>query len=87
MNRKDFMAGVDKYRKIIKQAVQVISSSISDVEYEVGSKVMTVKFKNGRTYEYANVPREVFQELLTSDSKGRFFNQNIRDNYTFKETT
>jgi hypothetical protein len=34
---------------------------------------------------YDNVPSEVFEELKTANSKGAFFNREIRDRYSFRE--
>lgn len=38
---------------------------------------LVVKFKNGKRYIYPQVPREIYVDLLKSNSKGRFFNENI----------
>jgi len=37
-----------------------------------------VEFLNGTLYDYYNVPKEVFLDLLNATSKGQFFNQNIK---------
>ncbi len=79
------MGKIKNYWNIIKQAVQVNSSSISDIEYDTKTQVMTVIFQNGRKYEYENVPANVHEQFTHAPSIGIFFNKNIRDNYRFKE--
>lgn len=71
------------YKKIIKQAVQVDSSGISDIEYDNRSKVLTIAFKNGRTYEYEKVSPELHDALIHASSHGRFFNANILNNKAY----
>ena len=44
---------------------------------------MFVRFKHGTTYVYYNVEQFVFDELLSADSKGRFFNSRIKGIYNF----
>jgi hypothetical protein len=38
----------------------------------------------GRVYRYFVVPRSVFDALLSADSVGRFFQENIRDVYPYE---
>lgn len=62
--------------------VPVESSVIAEIGYE--DEVMEVRFNNGGAYRYFNVPPEVCLNLLRADSKGRFFNQEIRGEYPCK---
>lgn len=34
-----------------------------------------------KTYSYKNVPFSVFMDFMTAESRGRFFNYNIRGKY------
>lgn len=73
--------------------IQVQSSNLKAVEFvTTGNKrtgkiftKLIVTFKNGRRYQYEGVPADLYNELLKSNSKGRFFNSNIRDEYSFTE--
>ncbi|MCV3239781.1 KTSC domain-containing protein [Mesorhizobium sp. ZC-5] len=58
------------------------SSAISFVEYHDISRTMEITFKSGRIYNYYDVPREVYEDFLASSSKGGFFNDHIKDNYS-----
>lgn len=59
---------------------EVQSSSIKAIE-ETGRGTMIVEFHNRGKYEYFDVPADVIQEFVNASSVGRFFNENIRDNY------
>lgn len=59
--------------------VPVESSSIDSVGYE--KEVLEVCFRNGGLYQYLDVPESVLASLMHADSKGRFFNQQIRGRY------
>jgi predicted RNase H-like HicB family nuclease len=61
------------------------SAAVKAVSYEPHRRELFVTFANGRTYVYDNVPSEVFEELKTANSKGAFFNREIRDRYSFRE--
>lgn len=73
--------------------IQVNSSNLKAVEFvSIGNKQtgkvftkLIVTFNGGRRYQYDGVPADLYNELLDSDSKGRFFNANIRDDYSFTE--
>lgn len=75
------------YKKIIKQAVEVDSSAATDIDYDVKTRVMTVKFKNGRTYEYSKIPQDLYEQIIHAPSIGAFLNRNVVKNpaYPFKE--
>lgn len=64
----------------------VTSSTINAVGYEESNNILKVNFKNGSTYVYQNVPKTVYQEFLTSESKGKFFNRNIRGQYEYQKS-
>ena len=38
-------------------------------------------------YVYADVPPDVFDAFKTAESRGGFFNHEIRDRYAFREVT
>jgi len=60
----------------------VDSSNIEAIGYEPDSQELHVRFlKSGETYVYYGVEDWVFQELMQADSKGIYFNANIRNTY------
>ncbi|MBS1984510.1 MAG: KTSC domain-containing protein [Bdellovibrionales bacterium] len=63
--------------------VPVTSSDLAEVGYDPSSMTLEVLFTKGGLYQYFDVPEVVFQELLQAGSKGRYFNQNIKNNYRY----
>ena len=60
----------------------VESSNIESVGYDDTTSSMYVKYKSG-TYKYDGVEKSVFESLLTSTSKGKFMNENIKGQYNY----
>lgn len=46
--------------------------------------ILRLVFTTGKTYDYFQVPPQVFSELMSAPSKGRYFNYRIRDRYRFR---
>lgn len=59
------------------------SSAISYTVYNSEKQDLTVYFTNGYESTYTGVPNEVYESFKTSDSKGKFFNENIKNAYSF----
>jgi hypothetical protein len=60
----------------------------SMIEYMIyssydGINKLEVGFNTGTVYEYHNVSRKHFVEVLTADSVGQAFNSVIRDRYDY----
>ena len=56
---------------------------IARFSYDTRVHVLEIQFTHGRIYEYYDVPESVFQEMITAPSKGRFYLENIKDDYAF----
>lgn len=63
----------------------VRSTSIAAISYDDRSQILQVEFTSGRVYEYEEVPEFLFRALSAARSKGHYFNQSIRDRYTWRE--
>ena len=59
--------------------VPVDSTLLLWVAYSPEQQRLRLKFRSGELYDYSRVPQTIYQDLLTADSKGRYFNQHIRD--------
>lgn len=64
---------------------QVSSSNLSAVGYDVDNKLLHVQFKNGTIYEYRGVPEKIYTDLMSADSLGTFFNQNVRTTFPYSK--
>jgi hypothetical protein len=61
----------------------VDSSSIAEIGYEMGTQTLEIRFNNGGLYRYFGVPVSLHRAFVACDSKGKFFNENIKDVYSF----
>ena len=62
----------------------VVSSNIEGVHYDVLTQAMTVKFKNGGSYEYSGVPEDEYDGLVNAASCGQYLNDSIKGVYPHK---
>jgi hypothetical protein len=61
--------------------VLVESSVIAEVGYSLSSQTLEVLFRSGAIYLYYFVPQSVHDALLAADSKGTYFNKQIKGVY------
>lgn len=59
--------------------VPVKSSAITQVGYDEQTSTLRILFRAGFAYEFYVVPRRVFEAFLEAESKGRFFDEELRD--------
>ena len=64
--------------------VNVISSDISCVKYEDGTRIMTIRFNKGGEYEYYDVYEDDYYNLISASSPGGYFHANIKNKYQCK---
>jgi hypothetical protein len=64
----------------------VSSSVIEAVGYDGVSSRLTVRFLSGKTYVYLGVERARFDELMAAESKGAYFNREIRPRYRCEQS-
>lgn len=62
----------------------VRSSNLYSVGYNPFTGVLEVQFRNGRVYEYHDVPPAVHDGLMNAHSHGHFFAIFIRNVYPFR---
>lgn len=60
---------------------EVESSNVHSVGHDPETDTLHVRFKDGSLYEYTNVPAEVHQELMDSDSKGKYVAESLKGKY------
>lgn len=59
----------------------VDSTTMRSVGYDPAQEILEIEFTSGAVYQYLEVPTAVFDELMQAKSKGRYFNEEIRDDY------
>ena len=65
--------------RIPRQSVQ--SSAIAKVGYSKRRHILEIEFVNGAVYRYFDVPLSVYHDLMSAESKARFYDSNIRKHY------
>jgi hypothetical protein len=63
--------------------MDVESTAISTIDYDGERGKLLVRFVSGEAYVYVGVPGEVCRSFAEAESKGRFFQAQIRDRYPF----
>lgn len=63
--------------------ISVSSSTIDSVDYDDSTLSLEIMFKNGTLYQYFDVPRNVFEGLLSAGSQGQYFNAHIKGHYRY----
>jgi hypothetical protein len=65
--------------RIQRKAIE--STALSAVGYSKRLHALEIEFHDGLIYRYEEVPPVVYRELLSADSKARFYNKHIRGKY------
>lgn len=56
----------------------VSSSNLASIGYDAASNILEVEFNHGGIYQYFDVPQHEYQALMNADSKGQYFDANIK---------
>lgn len=62
----------------------VKSSNLQGVAYNPDTLELYVQFSNGTEYAYSDVPESDYDGLLNAASVGSYFNDNIKNAYTYR---
>ena len=63
----------------------VSSSNLHSVGYNSASETLEIKFIKSGVYQYFNVPSTIYEGLMSSYSKGGYFDDRIQDRFRFKK--
>lgn len=63
----------------------VNSSDIADIGYDDTTMTLEVGFHSGSIYQYFDVPQTAYGEFMSADSKGKYFNMYIKNNYRYSK--
>ncbi len=61
------------------QRVPVSSTAMNSVGYDQSAHVLEIEFAGGEVYQYYDVPRRIYDGLMSAESHGRYFHQHIRN--------
>ena len=57
------------------------------VGYQPKSRILEIEFDSGAVYQYLEVPAKIYEQLLRAESKGRYFNSEIREIYPYVQVS
>ncbi|WP_290903341.1 KTSC domain-containing protein [Aquabacterium sp.] len=63
----------------------VSSSNIASIGYDQESSTLEVEFNNGAIYQYFDIGENLYNQLMSADSKGGFLASNIKGSYRFSK--
>lgn len=60
---------------------EVSSSNIEAIGFNKESSTLRVRFKGGDEWDYIGFPEDLYEDFLSAPSAGKYFSQNIRNQY------
>jgi hypothetical protein len=63
-------------------SIPVQSSLLASVRYQPAESILELEFCGGAVYQYFNVPASIYDSLLAAESKGNYFNRQIRGHFS-----
>jgi len=74
--------------------IKVKSSNIEQVGFEEGEQIsfnqkpvniLRIIFTSGITYDFYNVPKDIYEGLIDAHSIGEYFHQNIKNRFDYEK--
>lgn len=87
LNTYKSVSAINKESAYVMNGVEMIpveSSSVRSIGYDPEREKLYVAFSSGGTYEYDDVPANVYNSFMESPSKGRFVNKVLTVLYKYK---
>jgi len=60
---------------------EIVSSNIVSIGYDESEQILEIEFKGNKIYRYYDISKEEYLLLMASESKGKYFNSCIKNNY------
>lgn len=67
--------------------VAVESTNLKSVGFDPKGKILEVEFHHGGVYRYFEVPEAIHTALMKADSKGKYFQANVRNKFRFERVS
>jgi KTSC domain-containing protein len=75
------MLSVNQGNDLMQTLVE--SSLLSSIEYW-SDQTLELTFHSGATYRYFAVPQTVVEEFIAAESKGAYFNHQVRNRFRYQ---
>lgn len=76
ISEADFKKVIEEEKTLLRNSVE--SSNINSIGYDAANEILEIEFNHGGVYQYSDVPKNVYEELINADSHGSFFDRNIK---------
>lgn len=63
--------------------VDLHSTLLQAAVYHAERNLLELQFRSGALYRYCGVPAQTYQELLSAESPGGYFNRRIRNRFAY----
>lgn len=63
------------------ERVSIDSTAIASIGYDEANLLLEIEYRNGRTYQYLDVPSSCYRDLMASASIGQFVNLQVKPFY------
>ena len=63
----------------------VDSSNIATIGYDVDSQTLEIEFLSGGVYQYFDVPEQIYEDIMSADSAGKYLNTNVKGVYRYSK--
>jgi hypothetical protein len=63
----------------------VHSSNMASVGYDAEKQILEIEFHDGTTYQYFDVPKEIYEGLMSAGSIGSYFMHNIKNEFKYQK--
>ena len=63
--------------------ISVESTNLLRVRYDDNSSTLEIEFIGGNVYQYFDVPKTIYDELLRASSQGKFFHGQIKGHFRY----
>ena len=67
--------------------INLESSTLKSVSYDIQTRLLTIEFKKGTVYQYHCVDIIDVVSMLFADSSGSYFMKNIAKNYEYTKVS
>lgn len=65
----------------------VSSSNLVSAGYDHLRNVLEIEFRQGRIYQYFQVPVSIYEGLMAASSKGQYHHRNIKYRYRYERVS
>jgi len=63
----------------------VESSNIESIGYDSDSQTLEIAFLNGSIYQYFDVPLQIFEDMMSAESQGKYLAHQIKGHYRYSK--